>query len=127
WTRLLVRTMGDSLYGLFVSFQSLASLGGLGDLGIGGVVSLQVGRHLGQGTHGELKSFLASARAVFLSLTFMALVLGSALAPWLPGWLGFDQGVRNAGSLPLLFAFGAVSAALLILSSYISSVSYAVG
>ncbi len=49
WARLLLGAMGKAVYGLFLSYQAVASLGVLGDLGLGGVVSIQTGRLLGQG------------------------------------------------------------------------------
>src|SRR5436190_11655631 len=49
WTRLLIRSMGDPVYGLFISFQGVTRLGGLGDLGLSGAVALIVNTRLGHG------------------------------------------------------------------------------
>src|SRR5205814_9842113 len=49
WTRLLLRAMGDPLYGLFLSFQAVTRLGGLGDLGLSGGISIKTGAMLGRG------------------------------------------------------------------------------
>jgi O-antigen/teichoic acid export membrane protein len=124
WIRLLVSAMGLELNGLFLRFQSVAQLGGLGDLGMGGAVAVQAGQYLGQGKQEELRKFLAAARTVFLLL---ALSVGGGfllLSPWLAGWLRFTP-VAGTGSLQVLFAIGALSVGLLILSSYVISLNYA--
>ncbi|MDB6109534.1 MAG: hypothetical protein JWR69_1284 [Pedosphaera sp.] len=124
WTRLLLAAMGKPLNGLFLSYQSVAQLGGLGDLGMGGAVAIQTGQYLGQGKQEELRSFLSATRTVFLLLS---LGVGGGfllLSPWLPRWLGF-QSVPGAEPLPLLFAVGALSVAMLMLSSYVNNLNYA--
>src|SRR5947208_6209490 len=55
WTRLLIRSMGDPVYGLFVSFQGVTRLGGLGDLGLSGAVALIVNTRLGRGEDEDLQ------------------------------------------------------------------------
>src|ERR1035441_1396709 len=37
WVPLLLRSMGQALNGLLLTFQSITSMGGLGDLGMGGL------------------------------------------------------------------------------------------
>jgi len=123
WSPLLLRSMGDALFGLFSSFQAVATLGGLGDLGMGGVVNLQTSRLLGQGNHAELRFFLSGARTMFLLMAVIVTGVLLALAPWLPSWLHFKS-IAGAGSLPGLFAIGALSAGLLILASYVTNVNY---
>ncbi|MDB6112751.1 MAG: hypothetical protein JWR69_4501, partial [Pedosphaera sp.] len=124
WIRLLVPAMGMPINGLFLQFQSVAQLGGLGDLGMGGAVAVQAGQYLGQGKQEELRKFLAAARTVFLLL---ALTVGGGfllLSPWLADWLRFEP-VAGAGSFQILFAIGALSVGMLILSSYVTSLNYA--
>ena len=126
WTRLLLRAMGDALFGLFLSFQSVTRLGGLGDLGMSGAVALRAGQHLGRGENDQLQRFLASARSLFLLFSVLAVAVFIALSPWLPFWLHFEQ-LAEAGSLPLLFALGGVSVGVLIVSGYLHSLNFAHG
>lgn len=126
WSRLLLRAMGDPLNGLFVTFQGITRLGGLGDFGMGGAVGLRAGQMLGEADASRLQKFLANARSVFLILGLAVLTLLLALAPWLPGWLRFEN-VLNAGSFPLLFAAGALGAGLLLINIYFSNLNYAHG
>ena len=72
WIPLLLKSMGQALNGLFLNFQSITSMGGLGDLGMGGLVSIQTSRMLGQGKDGELRKFLATARAFFGIMALLA-------------------------------------------------------
>src|SRR5438128_1234316 len=100
WYRLLLRAMGDSLYGLFLSFTAVSRFGGVGDFGISGAVGIKGGMMLGRGEHEPLRKLLASARSLFLLLAALNMILFTALSPWLPQWLHF-QNVPGAGSLPL--------------------------
>lgn len=126
WTRLLIEAMGRPLFGLFLSFQSVMALGGLGDLGMGGAVAIQTGQKLGAGDMRGLHAFLATARAVFLLLALTAGLGFLTMSPWLPGWLKFTA-MPGTGSLAILFVVGAMMAALVPLSSYVSNVNYACG
>ena len=126
WTPLLLASMGKVLNGLFLSFQAVATLGGLGDLGMGGVVSIQTSRLLGQRNEAELRSFLASARTCFLVMAAGVAGVLLALAPWFPRWLRFAD-LPGAGPLTFLFALAAFGAGLLILASYINNLNYGCG
>ncbi len=126
WTRLLFTAMGLELNGLYLAFQRLTSLGGLGDLGMGGVVGIRTGQLLGEGKESALREFLAAARGAFL---IMALLIGGGFlmfSPWLRSGLGFGP-AAGAGSMPLLFAAGAVTLTLLVISSYASNLNYGCG
>ena len=97
WTKLLLRAMGNTLNGLFVSFQSAAQLGGVGDLGMGGAINIQTGQYLGKADQEELQRFLASARAIFLTLALAASAGFLVLMPRFATPLGFlpvPAGVR---------------------------------
>ena len=126
WTRLLLRAMGDSLWGLFSSFQGIAQLGGVGDFGISGAVGIKGGMMLGRGEHEPLRKLLASARSLFLFLAALNLILFTVLSPWLPQWLHF-QNVPGAGSLPVLFFWAGVTGAVTILAGYVNNLNYAHG
>lgn len=126
WTRLLLRTMGDSLYGLFVTFQGVSRLGGLGDLGISGALILRTGQMLGAKEEEKLRTFLAASRSVFLALSLAVALVFLLLSPWLPQLLGFQR-VPGAGSLPVLFATGAASVAITLLAAYFHGLNYAYG
>ena len=126
WTRLLLRTMGDPLYGLFQNFQALSRLGGLGDLGLSGALAWKAGLMLGSGDEAGLQKLLASARSLFLFLAIALAALFLALSPWLPRWLNFE-GVPGAGSMTWLFVYGAVTMAVAILGGYLASLNYAHG
>src|SRR4051812_11913572 len=86
WFRLMTRTMGDPLYGLFLSFLAVARLGGVGDFGISGAVGIKAGMMLGRGEDGQLRKLLASARSLFLFLALLTFVSFVVLSPWLPQW-----------------------------------------
>lgn len=126
WTKWLLGAMGTPLYGLFVSFNAIASLGSLGDLGLGGAISLKTSELLAEGKEAALQKFLANARGLFVLLSSavaLAFLLGSS---WLPQALRFES-VPGAGSIPLLFACGAIGASFIVLNSYIANVNYACG
>jgi O-antigen/teichoic acid export membrane protein len=124
WYRLLLRAMGDSLYGIFLAFQSVTRLGGLGDLGISGAIGVRAGQMLGRGEDEKLKKLLASARSIFLFLAGIVFVVFVALSPWLPQWLGFHE-TPGLGSLTVLFIWGGASTAIFILGGYVNSLNYA--
>jgi hypothetical protein len=126
WTPLLLSSMGRGLNGLFLSFQAVAYLGGLGDFGMGGVVNIRTSRLLGQQDETGLQKFLASARSFFLLMAAVTTGGLLLLAPVLPGWLRFDS-LPGAGSLPMMFAAGAIGAGFLILSSYTTNLNYGCG
>jgi O-antigen/teichoic acid export membrane protein len=97
WTKLLLRTMGNTLNGLFVSFQTAAQLGGVGDLGMGGAINIQTGQYLGKGDQEELQRFLASARAIFLTLALAVSAGFLVFMPWFAtplGYLHVPEGLR---------------------------------
>ena len=126
WTRILVRTMGDSLFGLFLNFQAVSRIGGVGDLGISGAVGIKTGQMLGRGENERLRKLLASARSLFLFLAALHFVVFLLLCPWLPQWLHF-KAVEGAGSLPFLFFWAGVTGAIVILSGYLNNLNYAYG
>ena len=126
WTRLLLRAMGDALYGLFVSFQAASRLGGLGDFGMSGGLVLRTGQMLGAKEEEKLRTFLAGARSAFLALALTVALIFLLLSPWLPTWLGF-QSVPGAGSLPVLFATGTAGVAIMLLAGYFHGLNYAYG
>lgn len=132
FTRLLLRAMGDSVYGLFISFQGVTRLGGLGDLGLSGAVSLIINMRLGKGEDDYLRNMLASARTLFL---FVALALCMAfvvLSPWLPRWMGFREvpaegSLIGSGSMQLLFICGGLNLGAFVLTGYFAALNYAYG
>jgi len=126
WYRLLLRTMGDPLYGLFLSFFAVSRLGGLGDLGISGAVGIKAGMMLGKEENDALRRLLASARSIFLFLALLTLAGFALLSPWLPHWLHFRE-VEGAGPLPLLFIWAGVTSATMILAGYFNNLNYANG
>lgn len=126
WIPLLLGSMGKALNGLLLNFQSIASLGGLGDLGMGGLVSIQTSRLLGQGKEAELRKFLAATRAFFGIMALLAGGIFLILAPGLLRWQKFET-VPQVGPLAGLCVLGALAIALLILSSYITNLNYGCG
>lgn len=126
WYRLLLRAMGDPLYGLLQNFQALTRLGGLGDLGLSAALALKVGLMLGSGEEVELQRLLASARSLFLFLTMGLTLLFVGLSPWLSRGLNF-AGVAGAGSMTLLFLYGGLYLMTAIIGGYFTSLNYAHG
>jgi len=115
FTRLQLRAMGDALNGVFSSFQAVTALGGLGEFGITGAVAIIATEMLGRGQNEELKKILATARTMVLGLAIILCFAFTALSPWLPGWLGFQE-FPGGGSNTLLFMAGGLTAAGVVLS-----------
>jgi len=126
WTRALLRSMGDALYGLFVSFLAVTRLGGLGDLGISGALAVRSGQAIGRGETDQLRTFLIGARSLFLLMIVGLSGIFLALSPWLPRWLGFIES-PHSGSLTLLFATGALMLFVTLASGYFHSLLVASG
>src|ERR1041385_3528275 len=126
WARVLVRTLGEGLYGAYLVFARATQLGGLGELGISGAVGMRAQQHLARGEEESGRVLLANARGVFLLLAAVVCGVFIALSPWLPQWLGFKT-VPGAGSLTLLFVLGSFGAAILILGGYFQSLNYSHG
>jgi O-antigen/teichoic acid export membrane protein len=126
WTRVLLQVMGDSAYGLFLSFQGVTRLGGLGDLGLSGAIALLASTMMGRGETDELRRLLSSGRTLFLLLAGSVSILFVAAAPWLPGWLGFKE-MAGVGSLRLLFVCGGLSIGAFVIAGYFAALNYAYG
>lgn len=126
WTPLLLSSMGRSLNGLFLNFQKMASLGVVGDLGMGGLVNIQTSRLLGQQKEGELRSFLAAARGVFLIVALLAGAIFLGISPQLFNALRFGS-EPAVGSLPMLSLVGAATIMLVIFNGYINNLNYGCG
>ena len=126
WARLLLKTMGAELNGLFLNFQGIASLGGLGDLGMGGLVNIQTSRLLGQGKERELKGFLAAARGFFGVVLLAAVVVFLVVSPGLLRSQKFAS-VPTTGPLSGLYVVGALAVGMVILNSYILNLNYGCG
>ncbi len=118
--------MGKSLNGLFLNFQKITTLGGLGDLGMGGVVNIRTSRLLGQGKEPELRTFLATARGIYLVMALLTAVVFCGTSPFLLKLLKF-AGDPQVGSLTLLAVIGGMAIAFVILNSYINNVNYGCG
>lgn len=126
WSRLLVHTLGKEVYGLFLAFLAVTQLGGLGDLGMSGGMGVRVLGYLAKGDDAACQRFLATARVLFGALAVFFAMIGLALAPQLPHWLGFVA-LPEAGSLTWLFALGGLSVGVLIISGYYQSLNYVQG
>ena len=126
WARVLIGAMGKELYGLFITFLAIAQLGGLGDLGMGGAVGLRMIRHLARGEDEIGRRFLANARGVFLLLAALFLIAFAALSGRLPSVFRFAA-LPGAGSLSLLFFFGGIGIACLIMRGYFENLNYILG
>lgn len=114
------------MYGAFLIFQSMTRLGGVGDLGISGALALKGGLMLGAGDESGCRKMLASARSLFLFLSCALFVVFLALSPWLPQWFHFKS-VPGVGSMPLLFLYGGLSLAAVIIGGYFASLNFAHG
>lgn len=126
WTRLLTRSMGKELYGLFIAFTALTRFAGLGEAGIGNAVSMLLLPFRAQKRFDDMGRFLDSARTLMLGLAVSFGVLVVLFSPWLPAWFHF-QAVAGSGSLTILFILGGAGVALTIAASYFNNVSYGVG
>ena len=126
WYRLLLRAMGDPLYGLFQNFQAVTRLGGLGDLGLSGALALKAGLMLGSGDKPGLQRLLASARSLLLLLAVGIAVVFVGMSPWLSQGLNF-AGTPGAGSMKWLFLCGGFCLMTTIIGTYFASLNYAHG
>jgi O-antigen/teichoic acid export membrane protein len=126
WARILLDTMGDGLYGLFVTFVAVTTLIGLGDLGITVAVAVKVAQAVGSGDREAARKVLGNARHVLSAIVAVVAVIGASLAPWFPGWLGFTE-VSGVGSLPTLFYCAVIHFGLNVIASYLASILYGTG
>ena len=126
WVPLLLRSMGQGLNGLLLAFQSITSMGGLGDLGMGGLVSIQTSRMLGQGKEEEMRKFLSAARAFFGIMALLAGAVFLVIAPRLLRWQQFET-VPGVGPMAGLYVLGALAIGLVLLNSYIANLNYGCG
>lgn len=124
WTPLLVKALGDSVYGTFLSFQSALRLGGLGDFGLSGAVAVRTGQMMGRGETDTLRHFLSSARTALAAVALIIALMFCVLAPWLPGWLKFEAS-PHTGSLMLLFMVGGLTIFTGLMLGYYNSVNLA--
>ena len=126
WTPLLLLALGAESYGTFTAFGALLGLATAGELGLGGATAIKTNQLIAAGDLDGLRRLHATARGVFLVLAVIAAVVALGLSPWLPGWLGFQQGAAT-GPLTWLFAARAVSVGLSIFTSYVNNSIYAAG
>jgi O-antigen/teichoic acid export membrane protein len=126
WTRWLVRAMGNELYGVFLSFLAVVQLGGLGDLGLSGAMGVRVMHYTAQGQDALCRRFLANGRGMFLILAVLFIAAGTLFSGLWPRLLHFTS-VEGAGPLPILFAWGGVGVALLIVNGYFQTLNYVHG
>lgn len=126
WTRALLKVLGDSTYGLFLSFLGVTRLGGLGDLGVTGAVAIRSGQAIGRGDIDWLRSFLPAARALSLVVILLLSLAFLVTSPWLPGWLGFKEEPKS-GSLTMLFATAAPAVAIYLAGGYFNAINHANG
>lgn len=126
WARLLVRTLGDEVYGVFLAFLAIVQLGGLSEFGLSGGIGISVLNFLSKGDEAGCRNFLATARGVVLGMACLTMVLGGTLSPWAPGIFGFHD-TAGAGSMQALFFLGAAGVALGIVSGYWQNLNYVAG
>jgi len=126
FTRLLLHSMGSSMYGAFLSFSALTRFGGLGDLGIGSGLATRANIMLGEGKDHELGAMLRSARGLLLLIACGTLTVFLLLSPFAPSWLGFTAEAVG-GSPVLLFAVGSLTCSLFVLAGYFHALNFACG
>ena len=126
FTRLLLHSMGSSMYGAFLSFSALTRLGGLGDLGIGSGLATRANIMLGRAEDHALERMLSSARGLFLSVGAAMLVVFLLLSPSAPQWFGFTQEAVG-GSPVLLFAVGSLACSIFVVAGYFHALNFACG
>ena len=80
----IVRELGDSVYGIWVLVASMIGYLGLLDLGVRGAVIRYVARFHAQGDHGSASSIASTAATVFTLLGVFAVLGASILAIGLP-------------------------------------------
>lgn len=126
WTRALLHTLGTHDFGLYSSFLAFLALTGASELGMGGAVCTRTTQLIAAGETERLARFHSVARTVFLVVGLSATALCLALSPWLPGWLHFGAS-EGRGSIPALFATGALSVSLGLFFSYVTNAIYGAG
>lgn len=126
WTRWLLRSFGQTNYGIYMSFLGFLGLACVGEFGMGGAVAVRTTQLLASGELEELQRFHGMARRLFLQLSLLITGGALALSPWLPRWLGFTSS-PSAGSMSALFLVGAASIGIAIYVSYLNNATYAVG
>jgi O-antigen/teichoic acid export membrane protein len=126
WAKKFVHALGEGGYGLYLTFVAIAQLGGLGDFGVSGAVGVRMLQFIASDDAGGARSFLATARGLSYSLAAIVFCMFVLLSPWLPMWLQLAP-THNSGSLQMLFMFGGLGAALLILNGLFQSLNYISG
>jgi hypothetical protein len=126
YTRLLLHSMGSTMYGSFLTFSALIRFGGLGDLGISSGLANRASIMLGEGKNCAVVDMLGPVRGLFLVVALGIFVVLTFLAPFAPHWFGFTNH-DLLGSPFLLFVVGACSVSLLVLAGYFHALNYACG
>src|SRR5688500_20407746 len=83
----LVRTLGDSRYGVWCVVEGILAYFTLFDLGVAACLVRFVARHDATGDRAELNCLVSACLAVFAVAAVCVLVLGSALVPFVGPWL----------------------------------------
>jgi O-antigen/teichoic acid export membrane protein len=83
-TPVILHSVGEAAYSLWVLANALTGYGGLLDLGISYTVQKYVAEHAARGTLDELSRMISSALALYAGLGLVALVGFAGLAPLVP-------------------------------------------
>lgn len=83
-TPFLVRTLGNTQYGLWVLLGSVIAYFQLLDLGLSTSLARYVAQYTGQGRENELSELASTVFVFYLGLAAVAGILMLALAPWIP-------------------------------------------
>jgi O-antigen/teichoic acid export membrane protein len=104
-TPFVLARLGDAAFALWVLMGAIASYGFLLDFGIGGAVVKYVAEQTARGDRTAARSFVASAAWLYLGLAAIAVGIGFAAAPVLPGLFGVAADQQStAARLVLLTA-----------------------
>lgn len=87
----IVRVMGDDTYGVWLFINSMASYAGLLYFGFGDTISRYVAKYHGEGNDLRINQISSLVLAIYLvmgSITLVAAIALSLLAPWTSHWVG---------------------------------------
>ena len=89
---LLVRALGDGLYGYWEVAVSILGYFGLGDLGVRPAIVHFAAQADAREDAGELNRFVNSAFVTLAVLAAAILLIAGPLSPFVPGWFGVESG-----------------------------------
>jgi len=111
-TPLILASIGDEAYGLWVLVGTIASYGYLLDLGMGGAIVKYLAEHFARGDDESASVVLSTAMLAFALLGLACLGGGIVVAALLPPVLGLSHELRTSSQVLIVLVVSSVALAL---------------